>query len=138
MMLWVSGLEPERVYAQMDQHGTLVDVVTAVTLTFTNGAVGTFAATSLSAEDWREEFSFYGTEGVLNIRSDGMRYQTRGGDVIIPRTQGRDVRPVENFLAAIRGDVPAPQAPPIYGLRVAQVTEAAYKSARSGQAERVG
>jgi hypothetical protein len=47
------------------------------------------------------------------------------------------VRPVGNFLAAIRGGVPAPQAPPIYGLRVAQVTEAAYKSAQSGQAERV-
>jgi predicted dehydrogenase len=138
MLLWVSNLEPESVYAQIDNHGTLVDVVTALTLKFTNGAAGTFAATSLSAEPWREEFSFYGTEGVLNIRSDGLRYQTKGGDTIIPRIEGRNVRPIENFIAAIKGEVPAPQAPPIYGLRVAQVTEAAYKSAKSGQAERVG
>jgi hypothetical protein len=51
---------------------------------------------------------------------------------------GRVGRPVENFLAAIRSEVPVPQAPPIYALRVAQVTEAACKSAQSGQAERVG
>jgi hypothetical protein len=30
------------------------------------------------------------------------------------------------------------QAPPICGLRVAQLTEAAYKSAQSGQPEAVG
>jgi len=138
MLLWVSGLEPERVYAQIDNHGTLVDVVTALTLTFTTGAVGTFAATSLSAEPWREELSFYGTEGVLNIRADGLRYQLKGGDTIIPRAAGRDVRPVEDFVAAVRGAVAAPQAPPVCGLRVAQVTEAAYASARSGRPERVG
>lgn len=138
MMLWVSGLEPESVYAQIDLYGTLVDVVSALTLKFANGAVGTFAATALTAEPWREEFSFYGTKGVLNIRSDGLRYQTKGGDTIIPHTVGRDTRPVENFIAAVRGEVAAPRAPPIYGLRVAQVTEAAYTSARSGQPERVG
>jgi predicted dehydrogenase len=138
MMLWVSGLEPELVYAEIDNYGTLVDVITALTIRFTNGARGTFAATSLSAEPWREEFSFYGTEGVMNIRADGLSYQTKGGDKIYPRAEGRDIRPVENFIAAIRGQVPAPQAPAIYGLRVAQVTEAAYKSARSGKPEHVG
>jgi predicted dehydrogenase len=138
MLLWVSGLEPESVYAQIDNHGTLVDVVTALTLKFTSGAVGTFAATSLSAEPWREELSFYGTHGVLNIRADGLRYQLAGGDTVIPRAEGRDVRPVEDFVAAVRGEVAAPQAPPVCGLRVAQVTEAAYASARSGQPERVG
>jgi len=138
MMLWVSGLEPERVYAEIDNHGTLVDVITALSLRFTNGARGVFAATSLSAEPWREELSFYGTEGVLNIRSEGLSYQTKTGDKIYPRTEGRNTRPIENFIATIRGEVPHPQAPPMYGLRVAQVTEAAYKSANSGQPERVG
>ncbi len=137
-MLWVSGLEPEQVYAEIDNFGTEVDVITALSMRFTNGARGTFAATSLSAEPWREEFSFYGTEGVMNIRADGLSYQQKGGDKIYPRSEGRDVRPVENFIAAIRGEVPAPQAPPVYGLRVAQVTEAAYKSAHSGRPERVG
>jgi predicted dehydrogenase len=138
MMLWVSGLEPALVYAEIDNFGTLVDVITALTIRFTTGARATFAATSLSAEPWREEFSFYGTAGVMNIRADGLSYQTSGGDKIYPRTEGRDVRPVENFIAAIRGEVPEPQAPAICGLRVAQVTEAAYKSAQSGRPEPVG
>ena len=137
MMLWVSGLEPEQVYAEIDQHGTHVDVITALSMRFTNGARGVFAATSLSAEPWREELSFYGTEGVLNMRTEGLSYQLKNGDKIYPRTEGRNTRPVENFIAAIRGEVPAPQAPPIYGLRVAQITEATYKSASSGQPQRV-
>ena len=137
MMLWVSGLEPESVMAHIDNFGTLVDVCSALSIRFRNGAVGTFAATSLSPE-WREEFSFYGTKGVLNIRGDEMRLQVKGQDTVVLRGQGRDVRPVEDFIATVRGERPAPQAPPVYGLRVAQVSEAAYKSAQSGRAERVG
>jgi len=137
MMLWVSGLEPESVMAQIDNFGTLVDVCTALSIRFKNGAVGTFAATSLSPE-WREEFSFYGTKGVLNIRDGQMRLQVKGREAVLLEAQGREVRPVDDFLATLRGERPEPQAPPVYGLRVAQISEAAYKSAQSGQAERVG
>jgi predicted dehydrogenase len=137
MMLWVSGLEPESVMAQIDNYGTNVDICTALAIRFRNGAVGTFAATALSPE-WREEFSFYGSKGVLNIRDGEMRLHVKGQDPTILLPQGRDVRPVADFIATIRGEKPEPQAPAVYGLRVAQVSEAAYKSARSGRAEPVG
>jgi predicted dehydrogenase len=137
MMLWLSGLEPEQVFAHIDNFGTLVDVLTALSIRFTNGALATFAATSLSPE-WREEFSFYGTLGALNIRGGEIRRQVRGQDTIIAQPSGREVRPVANFVEAVRGVVPGPQAPAIYGLRVAQVTEAAYTSARTGKPEKVG
>lgn len=52
--------------------------------------------------------------------------------------EGDAIRPVEDFIATVRGQKPAPQAPPLYGLRVAQISEAAYKSAESGRVERVG
>ena len=45
--------------------------------------------------------------------------------------------PLGNFVDAIHGDA-AVQAPPICGLRVAQLSEAAYASVRSGRPERVG
>lgn len=140
MMLWVSGLEPERVYAEIDQFGTDVDVITAASIKFTNGARATFAATSLSAEPWREELTFYGTEGVMRLgRADGLSYQVKGGDLVFPRAaSARDIRPLEDFVAAIHGEVPGPQAPAVCGLRVAQVTEAAYRSAVSGRPEPVG
>jgi predicted dehydrogenase len=138
MMLYVSGLAPEQVFANFDNYGTLVDVITALSIRFTNGACGTFAATSLSHEPWREEFSFYGSEGVLNIRDGKVTLHKKGQDTRILRGSGRESRPVANFIQAIKGEVPEPQAGPVYGLRVAQITEAAYKSARSGQPERVG
>lgn len=138
MMLYVSGLAPEQVFAQMDNYGTLVDVITALSIRFTNGACGTFAATSLSHEDWREEFSFYGSEGVLNIRDGHLTLHKKGQDTRILRGSGRERRPVANFIQTIRGEVAEPQAGPIYGLRVAQISEAAYKSSRSGQSVRVG
>ena len=139
-MLWISNLEPERVYAEIDNYGMDVDVVTAASIKFTTGARATFAATSLSGESWREELTFYGTKGTMRLgRADGLSYQLKGGDRIIPRSASApDVRPVDDFVDVIVGRRPEPQAPAICGLRVAQVTEAAYRSAASGRPEAVG
>lgn len=139
-MLWISDLEPERVYAEIDNFGTDVDVVTAASIKFTNGARASFAATSLSGESWREELTFYGTKGTMRIgRADGLSYQLKGGDRIFPRAASApDVRPIDDFIDVIRGRRPEPQAPSVCGLRVAQVTEAAYRSAASGRPELVG
>lgn len=139
-MLWVSGLEPERVYAEIDNFGTDVDVVTAASIKFTNGARATFAATSLSGEAWREELTFYGTKGTMRLgRADGLSYQLMGGDRVFPRAASMpDVRPVDDFVEVVRGRRPEPQAPAACGLRVVLVTEAAYRSAVSGRPEPVG
>jgi predicted dehydrogenase len=137
MMLWVTGLEPKRVQAFINQEGTLVDVVTAVAVEFTNGAVGNLSYTSLSPE-WREEFSFYGTAGVMRFgAAEPLRVTRHGEDTILPRPASGGKPPLQNFLDAIQGKAEV-QAPPICGLRVAQLTEAAYKSAQSGRPEPVG
>jgi predicted dehydrogenase len=137
MLLWITGLEPKRVQAFINQEGTLVDVQTAVAVEFTNGAVGSLSYTSLSPE-WREEFTFYGTEGVMRFgAAEPLRVTRRGEDTILPRSAGGGKSPLQNFLDAVQGKA-AVQAPPICGLRVAQLTEAAYKSAQSGHPEPVG
>ena len=137
ILLWTTGLEPKRAQAFIHQEGTLVDVVTALAIEFTNGAVGSFSCTSLSPE-WREEFTFYGTEGVMRFgAAEPLRYQRRGEDVILPRPASGGKSPLNNFVEAIQGKT-AVQAPPICGLRVAALTEAAYASAKSGQPEPVG
>lgn len=137
MLLWTTGLEPKRVSAFINKEGTLVDVVTGLTVEFTNGAIGTLAYISLSPE-WREEFTFYGTEGVMRFgAAEPLRVHRRGEDVILPRNAGGGRPPLQNFLNAVQGKEEV-QAPPICGLRVAQLTEAAYKSAESGHSEAVG
>jgi predicted dehydrogenase len=137
MLLWITGLEPKRVQAFINQEGTLVDVETAIAVEFTNGAVGSLSYTSLSPE-WREEFTFYGTEGALRFGADEpLRLIRRGEDTILPRPARGGKSPLQNFMDAIEGKAEV-QAPPICGLRVAQLTEAAYKSAQSGHPEPVG
>ncbi len=134
MLLYVSGEQPAAVFANIDNYHTDVDVLTALSIRFASGAVGTLAATSLSPE-WREEFSFYGDLGVLNLRGD-MTLHLKGQQPQKQEPSGPSVTPVANWIAAIRGEAEV-QAPPTYGLRVAQISEAAYASQRSGQNEPV-
>jgi predicted dehydrogenase len=138
MLLWLTGLEPKRVASFVNNHDCDVDVFTASTVEFTNGCVGTLATTSIAADGWREEFTFYGEQGMLTVRDDGIRYQKQGGDLIWPkqfRDPGKD--PLTNFVEAVQGASEV-QAPPVCGLRVVQFTETAYKSAATGQIENAG
>lgn len=137
ILLWTTGLEPARVQAFINQEETLVDVHTSVVVEFTNGAIGTLAYTSMSPE-WREEFTFYGTEGMMRFgAAEPLLLHRRGEDIVLPRTPGSGKPPLHNFIDAIQGQAEV-QAPPICGLRVAQLTEAAYASAQSGKPEQVG
>ena len=137
ILLWTTGLEPRKVHAFINQEGTLVDVLTSVSVEFTNGAVGTLAYTSLSPE-WREEFTFYGSEGVIRFGAAApLLLHRRGESIVLPPAAASGTSPLVNFIAAIQGQA-AVQAPPLCGLRVAQLTEATYASARSGQPEQVG
>lgn len=137
ILLWTTGLEPKSVQASINQEGTLVDVNTAITVKFTNGAVGNLSYTSMSPE-WREEFTFYGTEGMIRFgASEPLWVHRKGEDICLPKTPGHGKPPVDNFIEAILGKA-AVQAPPICGLRVVQLTEAAYKSAETGKQENVG
>jgi predicted dehydrogenase len=137
MMLWISGLEPKRVQAFISNEGNLVDVNTSLTVEFTNGAVACMSYTSLAPE-WREEFRFYGPDGMIRIgKGEPLLLCQHNRDQVLPRPAGNGQRPADNFLAAIRGEAEV-QAPPICGLRVAQLTEAAYASAASGKPHHVG
>ena len=129
-------LEPKSVHAFYQPEGTLVDVNTAISVEFTNGAVGNHSIHPCRPNGGRE-FTFYGTEGVMRIGASGAAVRHRKGeDIRLPQTPGRGKPPADNFIEAIQGEADV-QAPPICGLRVVQLTEAAYKSAASGKPETV-
>lgn len=132
ILLWTTGLEPKRVQAFIKQEDTDVDVLTAVTVEFTNGAVGTLAYTSLSPE-WREEFTFYGTEGVMRFgAADPLMVHRAGEDILLPQPAESGRTPADNFVDAINGNAEV-QAPGLCGLRVAQLTEGVYASYAEGR-----
>jgi len=137
ILLWTTGLEPKRVQAFINQDGADVDVLTAVTVEFTNGAVGTLAYTSLSPE-WREEFTFYGNDGVMRFgAAEPLMLHKRGEDIVLPKAADGGSTPANNFIDAILGNAEV-QAPGVCGLRVAQLTEGVYSSSQSGAPVEVG
>ena len=69
--------------------------------------------------------------------AEPLRITRKGEDTILPRGASGGKAPLQNFLDAVQGKAEV-QAPPVCGLRVAQLTEAAYKSAQSGKPEAVG
>jgi predicted dehydrogenase len=145
ILLYVTGLEPEKVYAVQQSFDLGVDVNSAVTVTFKGGATGCLSIVGnapFKGGSVHEDITIYGSEGAVFYRQLGQES---------PRTPFIEVRrfdsetpvevtgvpepsnPDENFLAAIAGKEPV-LSPAECGLRVMQLSEAAWKSAERGEA----
>ena len=138
IVLWVSNLQPDTVYAEIDQRGSKVDILSGLTVRFKEGAVGSLAVVG-DAPSWWEDVTYYGDEGALYIRENRIILQTG-----YPKTKVEDVTDKlryrgnadRNFVDSILGR-DEPQTPPIWGLRVIQLTEAAWESGRTGKPVKV-
>ncbi|MFB3882088.1 MAG: Gfo/Idh/MocA family protein [Armatimonadota bacterium] len=141
IILWVTGLTPDTVFAQINNRGSKVDILSALSLKFRGGAIGTMSVVG-DAPGWWEDITFYGEEGGLYVRRDQLLHSYRG--------KGRWSAELEeltakskyssnfdrNFVDSILGK-DDPQTPPICGLRVMQLTEAAWESGRTGEVVKV-
>lgn len=145
ILLYVTGLEPEKVYAVQQSFDLGVDVNSAVTVTFKGGATGCLSIVGnapFKGGSVHEDITIYGSEGAVFYRQLGQEsprtpfIQVRRFDADTP-VEVTDVpeasNPDENFLAAILGKQPV-LAPAECGLRVMQLSEAAWKSAERGEA----
>ncbi len=140
VVLWVTGLTPESVFARIDNRGSKVDILSALTLRFKGGAIGTMSVVG-DAPGWWEDITFYGEEGGLYVRRDQLMHSYR------KRTWQAELKELtgntkylnnfdRNFVDSILGK-DEPQTPAICGLRVMQLTEAAWESARTGKLVKV-
>jgi predicted dehydrogenase len=148
-LLWVTDLQPDTVFAQISNRGVKVDILAGVTIRFKGGAIGTLSVVG-DAPGWWEDIAFYGEEGGLYMRRDYLRM---GDDRVFRTSRGKkqlfsadltELTPSpkdssnadRNFVDSILGKA-EPQTPASCGLRVMQLTEAAWTSARTGQAVKV-
>ena len=142
-LLWATGLQPDTVFAQINNRGTKVDILSGVTVRFRGGAIGTLSVVG-DAPGWWEDIAFYGEKGGLYVRRDYLRmpddqlFQTsRGRSLFTAELKELTVKSMyssnadKNFVDSILGK-DEPQTPAIWGLRVMQLTEAAWVSARTG------
>lgn len=139
ILLWATGLEPEEVFAFMDNRHLEVDVLSASSLRFRGGVLGTFTISG-DAPGWTSSLTFTGTEGTLIVRDNTMVLMKKGAepevmDAVLELPAGAS--PAENFIRAIRGEE-APVCPGEGALPVVRTTQALYRSAAEGRPVRVG
>lgn len=127
VILWISGLTAESVHAFIDNCGTPVDINSALSMKFSNGAQGTVSVVG-DAPCWYEDFTIWGSRGVIFYRNGKLFYTNEKGEMIQPNDLPAGGNVDQGFCDVIlkrdRNWVPAE-----CGLRVIELTEAAWKSA---------
>ncbi len=136
IILWVTGLEPVEVFALIDNRGAQVDIDTALSVRCAGGALLSFNIIGSASINWHEDVSIHGDQGTVLYRNGALEVARAGerGATAVAREElpvGGD--PDSNFIDLILGRVAEPAALAEWGLRVAQLTEAAWKSAETGQ-----
>ncbi len=136
--LWMTGLEVAEVQAYMEYFDSEVDINSALSLRFRNGALGTIAVVGNSPTGgiW-EDITIWGTKAVVYMRRGQIFYKTQhSNEVYEVNNLPGSTTPDQNFIDAILGRDRV-QVPPECGLRVIELTEAAWASAASGQPVKV-
>ncbi len=136
IILWCTGLQPEEVFAEIDNLGSEVDILTAASIKFTDGALCNISVIG-HATAWWEDISFYCDRGAFLIRhGHGLIEINEQGKPVQPKRLPKPSNPDVHWINVIRGKeenlIPAE-----CGLRVIQLTEAAWRSGRTGRRQKV-
>ncbi len=133
VLLFVTGLSVESVCGFIDNMTVPVDINSALSLRFVGGAQGNLSIVG-NAPTWHEDITIWCEHGTFFVRRDKLEVCGADGKRFTPAPEdmpaGND--PDKNFIAAILGKEPI-GSPAIWGLRVIELTEAAWKSAATGE-----
>jgi len=139
-VLWLTGLQPASVFARMNYLDARVDVVNAMTVRFTNGALATIAANGLLPPRVAStQLQIQGDKGILGFdrMSGGVYVQTtenpRPYTLDMPgsgRIDGRAAVP-KNYVRAILGEEELHVGTDV-AINEARILDAAYRSAATG------
>jgi predicted dehydrogenase len=125
IILWVTGLAVQSVSAYIDNCGTPVDINSALSVRFVGGAQGTISVVG-DAPDWHEDLTIWCERGFFLMRNGKLQVCDGAGRYTFDSMRGGSF-PDRNFIDAIRGRDEV-QSPFECGLRVIELTEAAWRS----------
>jgi len=132
IVLWVTGLDVAEVMALGDTFGTGVDVNSAITLKFSNGALGNLSVIG-NAPAWHEDHTIIGSRGAFYLRQDGsLLQQGPTGKARAVRLPSYTANPDSNFVDCILGCART-ETPPECGLATLRATEAMWRSMERGR-----
>ncbi len=135
VVLWMTGLDPESVYAVIDNRGTRVDIDTALSVRMKGGAIANFSILGSASISWHEDVAVHGTKGTALFQNGTLLVAREGERTVsevtneLPPTSDPD----QDFVNLLLGRVDHAAAPAACGLAVARLTEAAWKSAELGR-----
>ena len=129
VLLFVTGLTVDRVAAFMDNFHVPVDINSALTLEFVGGAQGNISIVG-NAPTWHEDITIWCEKGIFFMRNGQLEVCGEDGKRFTPAAEDlpKGNTPDDTFIAAILGKEEV-GSPAIWGLRVIELTEAAWKSA---------
>lgn len=131
IMLWTTGLQAESVSAVIDNRGTAVDIDSALSIRFKNGALGSITVVG-DAPKWHEDITIWCERMMFAIRQDeGLMIQYADGNRLKAEHLMGGTTADQNFIDAILGKGKV-ESPFECGLEVIRLTEAAWKSAANG------
>lgn len=141
LMFWVTGLRPAEVFAFMENFDVPVDLVDAISVRFSNGALGTLASTGNIAPDQQQnhEIRVYGTKGsiILNPIPGQLSIHYANGEVktfeeLAPEASYPEKATARNLVDVI-ADGAETSGPAEIGAITVDLLDAAYRSASTGQ-----
>lgn len=139
ILLWVLETSPDTVFAMIDNLDIEVDVLTAMTIKFDTGALCNISIVGHAHGGVSEDFSIWFEDGGLFVRGGQLTRQEGGNSPTL--VEGEDLpkggNKDEAFIELIRGERKENPIGVENGLRVIQLTEAAWQSADLGRPVKV-
>lgn len=132
ILLFVTGLTVDRVAAFIDNMTVPVDINSALTIGFVGGAQGNISVVG-NGPSFYEDITIWCSKGAFYMRNGKLEESDAMGNRRFPTREEMPAgnNPDDNFIAVIRGEQEI-GSPAIWGLRVIELTEAAWKSAANG------
>ena len=148
LLAWLTGLDPEWVYALMSAPGARVDLYDALSVRFHGGAIGTVSGAgtvpSTGSAQFQMDLRIFGSEGMLLLDCERTRLELRRHDGTGERLDlAADAGayacegPPNNFVDLVLGKTSENASPGESALQSVLLLDAAYRSAASGKVERV-
>jgi predicted dehydrogenase len=133
VLLFTTGLSVKRVSAFIDNMTVPVDINSALTVEFEGGAQGNISVVG-NAPSFYEDITIWCSKGAFYMRNGKLEVSDAVGKRNVPTAEElpKGGNPDDNFIAAIQGKEEI-GCPAIFGLRVIEWTEAAWKSAATGE-----
>ncbi len=142
LLLYITGLEIEKIFALTGASPTGADLYNAATCRFKGGAIGVVEGVGTQPEGSTRQLglSIFGSEGMLLLDIERPRLELRrndGQNFSMPLTDDdtryQCIEPLRTFVALMRGETVENRSNATVGARVVEVLDALLRSAQTGR-----